>query len=101
MKKKKRKIENKCCLQNCWQKGKNSLFLLNACPGLGRALPAAASEPGGGDAVCVGARGLDFQFVLGRLIAGTLGARPRVRSAQSTWAQIRSNPYPAEGASFP
>lgn len=99
--KKKRKIENKCWLQNCWQKGKNSLFLLNVCPGVGRALPAAASEPSGRGAVWVAAGGAGVKFVLGRLVPGMSGTRAWARSAENKWAQVRSQSRPVEGPPFP
>ena len=60
------------------------------CPGVGRALPASASEPRGWEAVCVGAYGVDFRFVPGRLIAGMSGMRAWVGPAENKWAQVRS-----------
>ena len=104
-KKKERKIENKCCLQNRWQKGRKSLFLLKACPGLG---PSPAR------------RGFRAQWLVGCLCWspwrgfhicpqggwlgcgwGASGARKPVRSPEDKWPQIRSNPDPAERTSFP
>lgn len=104
---KKKKIENKCCLQNRWQKGKKSLFLLKARPGLG-------PSPARG--------GFRAQWLVGCLCwslwrgfhilspgkltqlgveGGPSGARKLVRSPENKWPQIRSNPDPAERTSFP
>lgn len=66
---------------------------MNVCPGVDRALPAAAPEPGGGAAVCVGARGMGFGFVPGRLTVGMAGTGAWVGSAENKWGhnQIRSS----------